>query len=179
MQRRTKLFIALGAAGILGLSAAAGVAFADRGHGDHGYRGHGNQGMPTQRIRMFMERYDANNDGRITQEEIDANRSQWHGEFDANKDGRLSLQEFQALWLRARFEQMVREFQRFDRNGDAQVTLDEYRGPLTDLVERLDRNDDGALSRDDRSRRGMKRRGGDNDGEQNQSGSGDGQSEQQ
>jgi hypothetical protein len=178
MQRRTKLFIALGAAGILGLSAAADVAFAERGRGHHGYRGHGHQGMMTQRIRIFMERYDANNDGRITQEEIDANRSQWHGEFDANDDGQLSLQEFQALWLRARFEQMVREFQRFDRNGDAQVTLEEYQGPLTDLVERLDRNGDAALSRDDRSRRGMKRRDGGSDSEQDQSGSGDGQSEQ-
>lgn len=102
MQRRTKLFIAVGAAGILGLS-AADVAFADRGRGHHGYRGHhGQHGMMNQRIRMFMERYDANNDGRVTQEEIDANRSQRHSEFDANNDGQLSLEEFQALWLRAR-----------------------------------------------------------------------------
>jgi Ca2+-binding EF-hand superfamily protein len=185
MQRRTKLFIALGAVGLLGLS-AADMAFADRGRGHHGYHNgyhgdharRGHHGKMRHRIRAFTERYDTNRDGRVMQEEIDANRTEWVREFDANNDGQLSLEEFQNLWLRARFERMVREFQRFDRNGDAQVTLEEYREPLSDLVERLDRNDDGALSRDDRSRRGMKERRGGGD-EQNQAEPQDGETQEQ
>ena len=42
---------------------------------------------------------------------------------------------------------MVRAFQRFDVDGDASVTLDEYTKPLSKIVERRDRNGDGAISR--------------------------------
>ena len=45
---------------------------------------------------------------------------------------------------------MVREFQDFDKDGDAKVTLDEYKTPLAHLVENRDRNGDGVLSKDDR-----------------------------
>lgn len=151
MQRRTKLLLALGAAGLLGFTIAANVAVADRrGHNGWHTAHHGWSG---ERLRGFFERYDLNNDGSITQEEIDQNRAQWLQEFDTNGDGQLSIEEFQALWLRARSEQMVREFQRFDRNGDGQVTLEEYQRPLSDVVQRLDRTGDGAVTRDDLQRR--------------------------
>ena len=45
---------------------------------------------------------------------------------------------------------MVREFQFFDRDGNGQVTLDEYKGPLSGLVAERDRNNDGSLGADDR-----------------------------
>ena len=69
-------------------------------------------------------------DGALSQEEIDANRTQWHGEFDADKSGDLTITEFEALWLKARREMMVREYQEFDRDGDGKLTLDEYKAPL-------------------------------------------------
>jgi len=97
-----------------------------------------------------MERYDANNDKKVTQEEINTNREAWHKDFDANNDGKLSLDEFMQLWLKARAQVIVREFQRFDRDGDAGLTQDEYLRPMVDIVEMHDRNDDGALSREDR-----------------------------
>ena len=72
---------------------------------------------------------------------------------------------------------MVREFQRFDRDGNGQLTLEEYKEPLADLVAERDRNKDGFLSRDDRPQRGdapgwrhgkrgdrMQQDGGDGDG---------------
>lgn len=151
MQRRTKLLLALGAAGLVGFGVAADLALADR-RGHHAWHS-AHHGWSSERLRSFFERYDLNKDGSVTQEEIDQNRAQWLQEFDANGDGQLSLVEFQALWLRARFEHMVREFQRFDRNGDGQVTLEEYRRPLSDIVERLDRTGDGAVTRDDVQRR--------------------------
>ena len=45
---------------------------------------------------------------------------------------------------------MVREFQEFDRDGNAQVTLEEYKAPLAQTVAEMDRNNDGVLSKDDR-----------------------------
>ena len=70
----------------------------------------------------MMERYDANNDRKVTQEEINTNREAWHKEFDANNDGKLSLDEFKQLFLKARAHRIVRQFQRFDRDGDAGIT---------------------------------------------------------
>ncbi len=158
MQKKTKLLVAGGTAGLLALGGIAGLANADMGGGmGHGMgRMHGmGHGMMA---RHMMERYDANKDGKLTQDEIDQNRTQWHGEFDADKNATLSLDEFRNLWLKARNEQMVREFQRFDRDGNGQVTLDEYKTPLANLVANRDRNGDGALSREDRRERGERGR---------------------
>jgi Ca2+-binding EF-hand superfamily protein len=134
-----------GAAGFAGITALAGLAMADMDGGWHG-RGH-DRGKYWQ--NMF-ERYDTNKDGKITQEEIDNNRQAWYLEFDLDKDGKLSIAEFEKLWLKARHRMMVREFQFFDADGDGNVTILEYKGPLEDLVVERDRNNDGALSRADR-----------------------------
>jgi hypothetical protein len=142
MERNTKIWIAACAAAGLGAAAIADGAMADRG-GHHGMGGPGN-------VMAMMERYDANKDGALSQEEIDTNRTQWHGEFDTDKSGDLSIAEFQALWLKARRDMMVREFQEFDRDGDGKVTLEEYKAPLAMLVTRLDANNDGVLNRQDR-----------------------------
>ena len=106
----------------------------------------------------MMERYDANDDKKVTQEEINTNREAWHKEFDANNDGKLSLDEFKQLFLKARAQRIVRQFQRFDRDGDAGLTQEEYLRPLADMVEMRDRNGDGAVSREDMGR-GHKNRG--------------------
>jgi Ca2+-binding EF-hand superfamily protein len=152
MKRRTKLaLIAVG--GLAALGTLAGLAVADHGH-KGGRHGHG-----MHHFQMMTERYDGNRDGKLSQEEIDANRTAWHGEFDTDKNAALSLQEFQGLWLKARNEEMVREFQRFDRDGNGQVTLDEYKQPLDNIVARMDRNGDGVLSFEDHERMRGRHRG--------------------
>ena len=152
MQKYTKIaLIALAS-----LVAVGGVAVAQKGW-QHGFRGHGPMGF-----EQMSERYDTNKDGKISQEEIDANRTSWLGEFDGDKSGALALTEFQNLWLKARNEQMVREFQQFDRDGNGQVTLDEYKLPLSKIVAEMDRDKDNALSDDELSPRrhwGKKMRG--------------------
>lgn len=158
MRNKTKLLLAAGAAAMLGLGALAGVAQADMeggmGGGQCGMEGprfHRLQGMMG---RQLMERYDANKDGVVTQAEIDQNRQQWLTEFDADKNGTLSLDEFKMLWLKGRNEMMVREFQFFDRDGNGQVTIEEYKGPMADIVATRDTNNDGSLGADDRPARG-------------------------
>ena len=170
MQQRTTLFIALGAAGVFGFIAVADSAFADRKRG-HGMHGGGHHHGIADQVRSMAERYDLNDDGSITQEEIDQNRADWHAEFSGDSNT-MSLEQFQDLWLRARRNQMVREFQRFDRDGDGQITQEEYQRPMEGFVERFDRNDDQALSRDDMQRRGKKdRRGGGSERDASNSGS--------
>jgi Ca2+-binding EF-hand superfamily protein len=151
MKNRTRIALGVAAAGIIGLGAVGGLAYADRG--GHGGMGRWHHGMGLGMVNDLAERYDANKDGKITQDEVDANRKAWLEEFDADKNGTLSLDEFQALWLKARRERMVREFQEFDRDGNGQVTLDEYRQPMADIVATMDSNGDGALDRADRRER--------------------------
>lgn len=159
MQKRTKIFLGAGAAALLALGGLAGLAQADMDDGMPGMcggRGHGmmERGMtgrgPGMMGQQMMERYDANKDGKVTQDEIDQNRQQWLAEADTDKNGTLSLEEFKILWLKSRNEMMVREFQYFDRDGNGQVTVDEYKGPLSGMVAERDRNNDGSLGADDR-----------------------------
>ncbi len=170
--RRSFALIATGLAALTSLGLVAGDLVADQsGHRSGHYRGH--QGM-SERIREFAGRYDANKDGKISQQEIDQNRTAWHLEFDIDKDLGLTLQEFERLWLKARHVEMVRDFQLFDRDGDGKVTVEEYKRPLAEIVERRDRNGDGVLSKEDHPRRGPRphdtghehddRRDGDNQG---------------
>ena len=158
MRNRTKIFLGLGAATMLALGGLAGLAQADMDGGMHGGgqcgMGHGGGHGPGMMGRQMMERYDANKDGKLTQAEIDQNRQQWLADADANKDGTLSLDEFKVLWLKSRNEMMVREFQFFDRDGNGQVTIEEYKGPMADMVATRDQNADGSLGADDRAAAG-------------------------
>jgi Ca2+-binding EF-hand superfamily protein len=143
--------LALGASAAF-LVTAGGSALADdrgswrQGGGHHGGWHHGG-GRRGKMSRGFTHRYDANKDGKVTQEEIDTNRVARHGKYDANGDGKLSLEEFQGLWMEAYRRKMVREFQEFDVDGDAAVALEEYTEPMSKAVER----------RDHKGRHGMRR----------------------
>lgn len=164
---KTTSRIAFAAAALIAVGALGTTAYAYRDGGHGGYHGgghgmghggyhkrghgmrHGRHGM-RRHMKHMMERYDANKDGKVTQDEINSNREAWLKEFDADNNGQLSLDEFKQLYLKARERRIVREFQRFDTDGNAGVTLEEYQEPLAEMVERHDRNGDGALSRDDR-----------------------------
>lgn len=125
-------------------------AHADMGKGMKGKHRDGER--RGERMQNFMEMFDTNADGAITQDEIDATRNERLAAFDANADGNLSLEEFEALWLDAMRERMVDQFQRHDANGDGLVTADEFNKRFSGLVARMDRNDDGVLNADDQRR---------------------------
>ena len=179
MKRTTKLSLAAGAVALVGIGAAVAVAQADhrggwRGshHGGDMMRHHGGPRMGGwhrrkhrhRRMARLMERFDTNADGKLTQKELNESRRALLAKFDTNKDGKLTLKEFEGLWLEFMQRRMVRSFQRLDVDGDSTVTLDEYLKPFARIVERFDRNEDGALSRDDRRWRRWHRRGGDGPG---------------
>lgn len=123
-----------------------------RGHG--GMHGHGGMWRHRgKRIERLLERFDADKDGELTQAELDASRKELLEKYDTDKDGKLSLSEFERLWLEVMRRRMVRSFQYIDEDGDAAITVDEFLKPYADTVERMDRNGDGAISRDDRTGR--------------------------
>ena len=175
--------ISVAAAVVLAVGALGASAYAHRhggghGMGHHGMGGHGMGGHGKgHHMKHMMKRYDANKDNKVTQDEINSNREAWLKEFDADKNGQLSLDEFKQLYLKAREQRIVREFQHFDADGSAGVTLEEYQEPLADMVARHDRNGDGALSREDHRGhgKGHHRMGRDGGDEPDQAGDSDGE----
>lgn len=175
MKTSTKLLAAAGAVlAVVGIGSAVYADSGWRGHGfgpcrDGGMRGmmHGERGRmghgvgghfggpmggmmgPMVAKRMF-ELADTDKDGKLTQAEIDAARTQRFDTYDTNGDGKLSLTEFSALFSEITEPATVRAFQFLDPDGDAEITKEEFDTPSTRLVERFDRNGDGVLSRDDR-----------------------------
>ncbi|MEQ8248300.1 MAG: hypothetical protein RID42_11545 [Alphaproteobacteria bacterium] len=144
----------------LGIAAVSAPALAAGPHGMramHGGAGHG---------AGLLETFDSNNDGQLTQAEIDTFRTDRLAKFDTDGNGTLSLQEYQALWLDAYRERMVDEFQRHDDDGDSIVTAEEFSEPYANLVSRMDRNGDGVLNADElnpRRHRDVSDRRGDDD----------------
>jgi len=124
--------------------------------GPGGMRGEGRHGDMHAKLRMLelIEVYDTDGNGSLTQEEIDAGRTARLKQFDADGNGMLSLAEYEALWLDAMREHMVRRFQGHDRDGDGQVTTEEFGRRMSHMVLLRDRNGDGVLDLNDVGRPG-------------------------
>lgn len=164
MTRTTKIILASGAFALV-LATAAGVGHA--GGRDCGPRGDGNWREmarsgpgafgPGARGPMLFERFDADEDGTLTQDEVNQVRAEQLATFDADGDGSLSLEEYEALWLEAMRERMVDRFQAHDDDGDGVVTGDEFGERTNRLVQRFDRDGDGTITLDEMQRRGRDR----------------------
>ena len=129
------------------------------GGGGHHGRGHRRGGKKAQiRLMKALERFDANGDGSISQEEVDQYRADRLKQFDADGDGMLTLEEYEALWMDVMRKRMVRRFQRHDSDGDGKITAEEFAERTKHMVMMRDRNDDGVLNKDD-LRRGRMGRG--------------------
>jgi Ca2+-binding EF-hand superfamily protein len=139
----------------------AGSSFADRLGSAHGMMG----GFGELR-RELLKTVDTNDDGSISQDEINAAVDSRLTQFDADKDGSLSLSEFEALWADLTRPAAVRAFQFLDPDGSASVSKQELDERFGKIVDRFDRNGDGVLSKDDRPRhhRAMHRRWSNDDG---------------
>lgn len=167
MKATTKIAVAVVA--LAGIGAAAVSAQADNrwqgredgqarmmqqahggGHHSRGDRSHGGRhGHHGGRMLRMMDSFDANEDGKLSQEEIDTARSERFGEFDGDGDQSLTLQEYEQLWLDAMRTRMVRAFQRLDVDGDAKVTTEEFQRPFAKTVRHMDHNEDGVIDRND------------------------------
>jgi hypothetical protein len=148
MKTSMKVAMAAGAVAIVGGVIFAGTSLADRG----GFGGHGGMhiGAMGAVAHQMLADVDANADGALSQEEIDAAINLRFSEFDLNADQALSLEEFKALWASITEPAAVRAFQFLDPNGDASVAKAELDERFGTVVSRFDHNEDGLLSPDDR-----------------------------
>lgn len=112
----------------------------------------------------FIKRFDKNQDGFLTADELPPRLADALGQVDANKDGKLNKDEVGTLLARLRkqfdptpappaandeqLNQVVAKLlTRFDANKDGVVSKDEAQGPLADTFAQLDANKDGKLDR--------------------------------
>ncbi|MFN4157438.1 MAG: EF-hand domain-containing protein [Gemmobacter sp.] len=137
---------------ILGLSALvaamATVGFAQMP--SDGPRGHGSLAMPA------FEALDTDGDGRITREEMQAQRAARVAALDADGDGKITLEELKAHHMRQaedRAERMARRMiESMDSDGDGALSAAELAAgpaPMMAMFDRIDTDGDGAISKDE------------------------------
>jgi Ca2+-binding EF-hand superfamily protein len=158
MKTSMKMALATGALGVAGALFLVGSSYAERGFGARFGMMHG-PGHGGLMVHEMLAEVDANSDGALSQEEIDAAVDARFTKFDANTDGSLSLEEFQALWADITKPLSVRAFQFLDPNGDAAIAKSELADRFGKAVARFDRNDDGVIDEDDHPRRGWRGHG--------------------
>lgn len=103
------------------------------------------------RKAWMLERFDTDNDGQLSQTELDQARAERFAKFDDNGDGVVSLDEFKAGKLRAREERIERRFQKMDSDGDGQVSATEFAAPGAKRFAHADRDGNGVLTPEEMS----------------------------
>lgn len=74
----------------------------------------------------FMQRFDSDQDGNVTRDEIEAIRAQEFEDADSDQSGGLSFEEFDALGEEKRAERLNRRLAMLDTDGDGGVSLEEF-----------------------------------------------------
>ena len=120
--------------------------------------GPGMGGMPYQRMAERAAQYDADQDGTVTLEEIQAGRAAEFRQADSDADGKLSVAELQALFEAKRARHQAARLAALDTDGDGVVSLAEFQNAprrpdrqaaAATLFGLADTNRDGNLSADE------------------------------
>jgi hypothetical protein len=119
----------------------SGLALAGEGGGHEGNKGAAMAGQ-------FFEVVDTNKDGQVTRAEADAAAQRLFERVDANKDNEVTREEAAQGAHAVQKEQLEAHFKALDTNSDGRVTLEESKMPAF-FFERLDKNADKALTRDE------------------------------
>jgi len=143
-----KLPLALATLAAAGAIAAA-VSIAGEPQERHGRQGHWGRAMLTA--------MDADKDGTVTSAEIEAHQAARAAEIDADKNGTITAEEMIAHEEKMRVQRMVERLSLMDRNGDGNVSVEEYEAARTWRLARLDRNGDGRIEADEMRFHGGKR----------------------
>lgn len=96
----------------------------------------GHPGMGMMRM-MLLSGFDANDDGRVTRDELTSGLAALADKHDADGDGSLSLDEFADLYAEITRPLTVRAFQWIDTDGDGQISAEEREKAAAMFARRL------------------------------------------
>lgn len=115
-----------------------------------------------------FQELDANGDGQLTREEMEAHRAQRFSQSDTNGDGQLSIDEARAAAQQRANDRVAKMFERHDANQDGFLSQDELPKPRRagKMFDRIDADNSGTISEqefaDAKARMGRKHRKGGN-----------------
>jgi Ca2+-binding EF-hand superfamily protein len=95
---------------------------------------------------------DANKDGKITKDELEAAKTARFTAADTNKDGKLSVEELtaarDAMIAKRKEDRLAQMIKRFDKDGDGMISEAEMPSPpnADKMFDRIDTDKDGAIS---------------------------------
>ncbi|MEL7544986.1 MAG: EF-hand domain-containing protein, partial [Pseudomonadota bacterium] len=141
-----KVAIVAAGLGVLGTGIAFGPAVAAQG-GWGKMAGHGGKGF-----HRMIKRFDADNNGELTLQELENGRSERFKKADTNGDGVVTADELKARIMqrmeRRADRRVKRMIRRLDEDRNGQVTEAEYLSRAKERFTWADLNDDGKLSGD-------------------------------
>ena len=149
MKRLKTMTLPLALAALVAVGGTAAVSLADDRGGHEGRQGHWG--------RMMLTEMDADKDGKVTSAEIAAHEAAQAAEIDADKNGTITVEELIAYHEKMRQQHMAERLKAMDRNGDGNVSVEEYEAAQTWRMARLDRNGDGQIESDEMQFHGGKR----------------------
>jgi len=104
------------------------------------------------RAAVLQSKFDVNQDGSISLDEVQAVKTDFFQQADTDKNGSLSVEEFEVASLKYNEEmfklKMRKRFQRLDNNADGILSSTELVG-ITPVLDRLDTDANGIISNEE------------------------------
>ncbi|MCB4456463.1 EF-hand domain-containing protein [Leisingera sp. McT4-56] len=99
--------------------------------------------------KMSFEEIDTDGSGEVTKAEIQAMKDAHFAKADANGDGKLTLEEMQARARQHADERAANMLERFDKDGDGALSKDEMPQPRRAgrMFDRMDADGSGGISK--------------------------------
>lgn len=102
----------------------------------------------------MLKAADLNDDRRLSLDEYKTMTQGKFGEIDANGDGQLTQEESLEFMMARITARLEKRYERADQDGDGQISDMEFNEQSLIRFGRIDRNNDGFISRDDARGRG-------------------------
>ncbi len=108
---------------------------------------------PAKVKRGFLEKFDANNDGKVSKEEFKGYMEKRFQRMDVDKDNTVSVDELAQYRRQQQNKSKASKLARFDTNGDGSISKEEFIASRIKQIEnrflKLDKNKDSKLTTDE------------------------------